>query len=165
MFTLDYPLRLGLMIALLLVTATGMTVDRLDLPQYSKSYDASRDPYADTKAALALAKETDRKLLIEVGGDWCNWCHVLDRFLSDHDNIASRLHETFVILKVNVSEANDNAKFMTTLPPARGYPHMYITDSSGVVLHSQNTGQFIENGEYSEQQFMAFLDYWQSQND
>ena len=42
---------------------------------------------------------------------------------------------------------------------------MYITDSSGVVLHSQNTGQFIENGEYSEQQFMAFLDYWQSQND
>ena len=80
-------------------------------------------------------------------------------------SVAARLHETFVVLKVNVSEANDNARFMATLPPARGYPHMYITDSSGVVLHSQNTGQFLENSEYSEQQFVAFLDYWQSQGD
>ena len=165
MFSLFHPLRFGLMTVLLMVSAAGMTVDQHNLPQYSISYDASRDPYADTKTALALAKETDRKLLIEVGGNWCSWCHVLARFLSDHENVASRLHETFVVLKVNVSEANDNARFMATLPPARGYPHMYITDSSGVVLHSQNTGQFIQNSEYSEQQFMAFLDYWQSQGD
>ena len=159
------PLRFVLMIVLLLASYAGISVDQHDLPPYSKAYDASRDPYADTKAALMLARETDRKLLIEVGGDWCSWCYVLDRFLADHDNVAYRLHETFVVLKVNVSDANDNARFMATLPPARGYPHMYITDSSGVVLHSQNTGQFIENSDYSEQQFIAFLDYWQSQND
>lgn len=158
-------LRFGLLIVLLLATFAGMSADQLDLPPYSTAYDASRDPYTDTKAALALANDTDRKLLIEVGGDWCSWCHVLDRFLSNHQNVASRLHETFVVLKVNVSDANDNAKFMATLPPARGYPHMYITDAGGVVLHSQDTGQFIENSEYSAQQFMAFLDYWQGQND
>ena len=165
MLTLVCPWRFGLMIVLLLISAPSMSSDKLDLPTYSTTYDAARDPYADTKAALLLARETDRKLLIEVGGDWCSWCHVLDRFLAEHDNVASRLHETFVVLKVNVSEANDNARFMATLPPAKGYPHMYITDSSGVVLHSQNTGQFIENSEYSEQQFMAFLDFWQSQSD
>ena len=158
-------LRPGLIAVFMLASFPAMTASELELPQYSTVYDAKRDPYADTKAALKLARETDRKLLIEVGGDWCSWCHILDRFLKEHNNVASRLHKTFVLLKVNVSDANNNAKFMATLPPARGYPHIYIADSSGVVLHSQDTAQFIENKKYSEQQFMEFLDYWQSQSD
>jgi len=157
--------RSGLVAALLLASFPAMSVGQLDLPPYSTGYDAKRDPYADSQAALKLARDTDRKLLIEVGGDWCSWCHVLDRFLKENVRVASRLHETFVLLKVNVSDANENASFMATLPPAMGYPHMYITDSSGVVLHSQNTAQLIENNEYSEQQFMTFLDYWQSQSE
>jgi len=155
----------GLMLVCLLISYPGMAANQLDLPQYSTIYDAKRDPYADTKAALKLARETNRKVLIEVGGDWCTWCHILDHFLKKHPAVASRIQKTFVVLKVNISDANDNAKFMETLPPARGYPHMYITDSSGVVLHSQDTAQFLENKKYSEQQFMLFLDYWQSQSD
>ena len=40
-----------------------------ELPVYSLVYDASRNPNADGRAALKLAKETNRKVLIEVGGD------------------------------------------------------------------------------------------------
>lgn len=165
MTCLFQSVRFALVSAFLLISFPAMTACELDLPAFSTTYDAKRDPYADTQAALKLARETNRKLLIEVGGDWCSWCHVLDRFLQDHSSVSARLHETFVLLKVNVSAVNDNARFMATLPPARGYPHMYITDSSGVVLHSQNTGQFLENKEYSEKQFVEFLDYWQSQSD
>jgi thiol:disulfide interchange protein len=136
-----------------------------DLPVYSRIYDASRNPNADGRDALKLAKETNRKVLIEVGGDWCSWCFVLDRFIRETPGLESRLHQVFVVLKVNISEKNDNSKFMAVFPPALGYPHMYVTDSSGNILSSQDTADFRENNNYSEVRFMAFLDRWQNYNE
>ena len=136
-----------------------------ELPVYSQVYDAQRDPNADGREALRLAEETQRKVLIEVGGDWCSWCHVLDRFIKAHPDVESRLHETFVVLKVNISDVNDNAEFLSAFPPAKGYPHMYITDSSGAILHSQDTADFRENKKYSKQRFMIFFDRWQNKNE
>ena len=136
-----------------------------DLPAYSQVYDETRNPNADGRSALKLAKETGRKVLIEVGGDWCRWCHVLDKFIKDHPAVEKRLHETFVLLKVNISDENDNAEFMSAFPPAQGYPHMYVTDSSGNILHSQDTAEFRENKQYSERLFMIFFDRWQNKNE
>ena len=132
-----------------------------ELPVYSRVYDEDRNPNADGRHALKLAKETHRLVLIEVGGDWCSWCHILDRFIKGHPNVETRLHQTFVVLKVNISDVNDNAEFMAAFPPARGYPHMYITDSSGNILFSQDTAEFRENKQYSERRFMSFFDRWQ----
>ena len=133
-----------------------------ELPVYSRIYDARRNPNADGRDALKLAQKTNRKVLIEVGGDWCSWCHIMDRFIKAHPNVESRLHETFVVLKVNVSDVNDNAEFMAAL---RGYPHMYITDSTGTILYSQDTANFREDDEYSEQRFMIFFDHWQTHDE
>ena len=146
----------------LLGSIPALAASQLNLPLYSTVYDTSRNPNADGRAALMLAKDTHRKVLIEVGGDWCSWCHILDRFIKGHPKLESRLHETFVVLKVNVSDVNDNAEFMASLPPALGYPHMYITDNNGDVLHSQDTAEFLVNKKYSETRFMTFLDHWQS---
>lgn len=132
-----------------------------ELPVYSHVYDASRNPNADGRDALKLAKETNRKVLIEVGGDWCSWCFVLDRFIKEHPKVASRLHLTFVLLKVNISDENDNIEFMAAFPPAQGYPHMYVTDSDGNILSSKDTADFRENKKYSEGRFMDFIDHWQ----
>jgi hypothetical protein len=85
----------------------------------------------------------------------------MDRFIKEHPNVESRLHQTFVVLKVNISDVNDNSEFMAAFPPAKGYPHMYITDSSGSILFSQDTAEFRENKQYSEQRFMSFFDRWQ----
>lgn len=136
-----------------------------ELPVYSRVYDERRNPNADGRDALKLAKETHRLVLIEVGGDWCSWCHIMDRFIKDHPNVETRLHQTFVVLKVNISDVNDNAEFMAAFPPARGYPHMYITDSSGSILHSQDTAEFRENKKYSERRFMSFFDRWQNKHE
>ncbi len=132
-----------------------------DLPAYSRNYDASRNPNADGRHALKLAKETNRKVLIEVGGDWCGWCFVLDRFIKEHPKVESRLHQIFVVLKVNINDENDNVDFMAAFPPAQGYPHMYVSDSDGNILSSQDTADFRENKKYSEARFMAFFDRWQ----
>ena len=142
----------------------ALPLDR-EMPVYSRNYDEHRDPYVDGRDALDLARATNRKVLIEVGGDWCSWCHVLDRFIRQHPDIESRLHQTFVVLKVNISDENDNADFMSAFPPANGYPHMYVTDSKGNILHSQDTAEFRENKKYSRQRFMAFFDRWQNKDE
>jgi len=130
------------------------------LPAYSQGYDPRRDPFADGRAALQLAKDTRRKVLIEVGGDWCSWCYILDRFLDEHPSLSAQLHNTFVFLKVSVDETNDNAEFLSAFPKPLGYPHMYITDNEGAILHSQDTAEFLHKGKYSAQHFQLFLNRW-----
>jgi thiol:disulfide interchange protein len=135
------------------------------LPAYSLGYDPARDPFSDGRAALQLARQTHRKVLIEVGGDWCSWCHVLDRFFNQHPSIKAKLYEGFVVLKVNVDDSNDNAEFLSAFPPALGYPHLYVTSNDGSILHSQDTAEFLQNGKYSQQRVLRFLEQWGMQNE
>ena len=155
-----YSMRFLGIIFLCVLSVQAHASPALVLPVYSEGYDPARDPFADGSAALQLAKDTQRKVLIEVGGDWCSWCHVLDRFLNEHPALRIRLHQTFVLLKVNVDQANGNSEFLAVFPRPLGYPHMYITNIDGTILFSQDTAEFLQDGKYSEQRFRAFLDRW-----
>ncbi len=130
------------------------------LPEYSKAYDPERDPFADGNNALQNAKQTQRRVVIEVGGDWCTWCHVLDKFISTTPEIYEQLHGKFVVLKVNYSDANENKPFLKGLPKITGYPHWFITDNDGSVVYSGNIVQLLENGKYSQKRFTHFLNQW-----
>lgn len=131
------------------------------LPIYSTSYDEQRDPFKDAVAAIKLAKESNRNVLIEIGGNWCTWCHKMDAFLEKNPEIYQQLHSKYVLLKVNVSDNNDNEAFMKSLPPVLGYPHMYVSNSSGKMLLSKDTGEFLDNGQYSKENWLTFIDAWQ----
>lgn len=130
------------------------------LPDYSTGYDAKRDVFADGHDAIQRAKASNRRVLIEVGGDWCVWCHVLDKFLRDNPDIETELHNTFVLLKVNVDDVNDNSEFLKAFPKPLGYPHMYITENNGSIVWSQDTAEFLHKGKYSRERFLAFLHKW-----
>ena len=130
------------------------------LPEYSLKYDPSRDAFQDGRDAIKLAKATNRRILIEVGGDWCKWCHLLDRFLDKNPEIKKELHQTFVFLKVNVSDENDNEKFLKVFPAPLGYPHMYVTEKNGGLLLSKDTADFLINRKYSAERFKYFFEKW-----
>ena len=130
------------------------------LPAYSQGYDPARDPFVDGRAALKLAQETNRRVLIEIGGNWCSWCLQLDKFLAENLQLREQLYRHFVILKVNVSEVNDNAEFMAGFPKPLGYPHIYISEADGRIIFSKDTAQLLENSRYSVQRFQQFIDKW-----
>ncbi|MCB1875282.1 MAG: thioredoxin family protein [Chromatiales bacterium] len=130
------------------------------LPEFSTAYGVERDPFVDGRTALALAKASGRHVLIELGGDWCVWCHRLDGFLASKPALHQALHNAFVLLKVNVSEENDNAEFLKDFPRALGYPHMYVSDTDGNLLQSQDTAQFIIDNRYAEKPFYDFIERW-----
>jgi thiol:disulfide interchange protein len=131
-----------------------------ELPAYSLGYDPERNPFDDSRAALALAKSTDRLVMIEVGGDWCRWCLVLDNFMQKNTVVRKRLHENFVLLKVNVSDANENAEFFAGMPRTNGYPHVFISRSDGGLIGSTDITRLVVKGNYDEQRFLAFLQHW-----
>ncbi len=155
----------------ILILITGLSISLApqasissdSLPAYSTEYDPARDAFKDGAAAVKLATQTNRRILIELGGDWCKWCHEMDRFFDANPDIKQRLHQTFVMLKINVSDANDNAEFLSAFPKPLGYPHMYVSDSNGSVLWSQDTAEFLADGQYSREAFIRFFERWQLQ--
>jgi len=130
------------------------------LPEYSLKYDPKRDAFQDGRDAIQLAQKTNRRILIELGGDWCKWCHILDRFLNKNPDIKKELHQTFVFLKVNVSDENYNDEFLKVFPRPLGYPHMYVTEKDGNLLLSKDTADFFENKKYSAKKFKVFFKKW-----
>ena len=134
------------------------------LPVYSTTYDPKRDAFKDGTAAVELATKTNRRILIELGGDWCSWCHKMDAFFDKNPDLKQKLHETFVMLKVNVNSENDNAEFLKSFPKASGYPHMYVSEYNGSVLWSKDTADFVKNGQYSREAFVSFFDRWHIKN-
>lgn len=132
------------------------------LPIFSRIYDPKRNPIDDGNEALVIAKRTGRKVLIELGGNWCAWCHKLDKFIHSHPELKKDFFNTFVLLKVNVSEENDNKAFLKVFPPVYGYPHMFVTDQHGKILESKDTADFLENKQYSVAKLYDFINKWKA---
>lgn len=123
-------------------------------------YDPGRDPSADLEAAVERAQVNRKRILLEVGGEWCGWCHTLDRFIEEHPAVSARLAESFLIVKVNFSPENRNEQFLTAYPEIPGYPHIYVLETDGSLLHSQNTFELESGRTYSEEAILAFLEAW-----
>ena len=132
---------------------------------YDVKYDTTADPFKDLQTAVAVAQKTDRNILLDVGGEWCIWCHRLDSLFRDNKDLAEYLKENYVPLKINFSKANKNEKFLSQFPEIPGYPHLFVLDSNGKLIHSQDTGQLEEGKKHSKAKVFAFLRQWSPKKD
>ncbi len=123
-------------------------------------YDPARDPANDLVTAIERATAEGKRILIQVGGEWCVWCHILDDFIRSEKDILSELGEKFVILKVNFDNVNRNEIFLSKYPDISGYPHIHVLESDGSFLHSQQTDQLETGRSYSRSAIMGFLQKW-----
>jgi thioredoxin-related protein len=123
-------------------------------------FDPTRNPNDDLKAAVELARNTNKRIILDVGGEWCIWCHRIDAFIYNTIEIKSLLEENFIALKINYSKENKNEKFLSQYPQVVGYPHFFVLDNEGKLLHSQNTGELEKEKDYDKEKFIAFLNRW-----
>ncbi len=155
---------LSLLIHNVAIAKSAATFTAENLPTYSKVYDDQRDPFADANAALALAKASNRQVLIEIGGNWCSWCKKMASFLDQNPEVYQTLHQQYVLLKVNVSDSNENSDFMKALPPVLGYPHMFVATAQGKMILSKDTAELLDNDDYSTIKWLSFLNEWSVNN-
>ncbi len=125
-----------------------------------EGYDARRDPREDLRVAIARAQESHKRILLEVGGNWCVWCHILDRYLTVNRDVRTVFRETFVVVKVHWSRDQRNEAFLRNYPQSSGYPDFIILDSDGRFLGTQDTSQLEEGRGYSNARMIAFAQRW-----
>jgi thioredoxin-related protein len=123
-------------------------------------FDSSRKPANDVRDAVSEAKRTGRRILLDVGGDWCKWCHYLDRFFDENKDVADFLHAKFVVVKINYSDGNKNEEFLSQYPKIPGYPHLFVLDTDGSLLYSQDTGELEAGQGHDHDKVLAFLKKW-----
>jgi thiol:disulfide interchange protein len=124
---------------------------------FSQKFEPGRDAMADVEQALGLAQVQRKLVFVDVGGEWCTWCHVFDRFVASHPEVKKTLEEKYIVVKVNYSPQNRNEKLLSRWPKAKGYPHFYIVDTSGRVLQSQASVELETGNDYDEAKVLALL--------
>ncbi len=127
---------------------------------FPAKFDPSRDPAKDVATAVAKARAEGKRVIVDVGGEWCSWCHILDRFLDANAEVDALRNRHYVWVKVNWSKDNKNEAFLSRYPAIKGYPHLFVLDADGKLLHSQDTDQLEAGKSYDLAKMTAFLRRW-----
>jgi thiol:disulfide interchange protein len=123
-------------------------------------YDPQRDAAADIAGAVAEARRAKKNVLVEVGGKWCVWCRIMDDYFQRNADVLALREENYVTVKVNFSPENENKEVLSKYPEIPGYPHIFVLDAEGRLLHSQFTGDLEEGKSYNHDKMAEFLRQW-----
>jgi len=148
------------------IVCIGAFLLALSLCQSSRSqettnkFDPSRDAEKDVQEAIGKARQTHQRILLDLGGEWCGWCHTLDRFFKEHNDLRSLRDQNYIWVKVNVSPENENKAVLSHYPEVNSYPHLFVLEEDGKLLHSQDTGPLELGASYDLKKLDAFLRKW-----
>jgi len=131
--------------------------DGPELVYSADAYDPTADADKDLEAAKVIARREGRQILLLVGGDWCPWCRKLASYIEDNQSVRAVLANGFVVQKVNVSDETSNTGFLNPYPAIEDYPHLFILDADGNLLHSQGTAGLEKSGSYDQTRLLAVL--------
>ncbi|MCO5332519.1 MAG: thioredoxin family protein [Pyrinomonadaceae bacterium] len=141
--------------------AKGKRIPKAKAAEFIRErFDPTRDPNADLAVAVEKASVSGSNIILDLGGEWCIWCVHMDKFFFEHPELAKLRDENFVWVKVNFSPENENRAFLSIYPPAAGYPHLYVLESEGKLLHSQDTALLEYKSTYDLEKFTEFLIKW-----
>ncbi len=110
-----------------------------------KPFDPGRDPGKDLRAAEAQAAREHKNILMDVGGNWCPWCLLLERTFAGDAALRAELEKNYVLLRVNWSPEAQNAEFLVKYPEPHGYPAWYVLSPEGRLLKAEDTSGLEKN--------------------
>jgi len=90
---------------------------------------------------MAQAQHEHKNILMDVGGDWCVWCRLVDKTLAEDADLHKLLTKNYVLLHVNMSQENENKAFLSKYPEATGYPAWYVLSPEGKLLKAEDTSE------------------------
>jgi thiol:disulfide interchange protein len=128
--------------------------------QEREVFDPKKDPNVDLQQAIAAAKTSGKRIILDIGGEWCGWCRHMDKFFTQNSALNKLREENYIWVKVNMSEENENKEFLSKYPEAKGYPHLYVLETDGMLLQSQDTSELEAEKTYNLEKFTDFLKKW-----
>lgn len=109
-----------------------------------EKFDPKRDPNLDLIGVIAKAQKENKRIILDVGGEWCTWCIKMDLFLMRNPKLDDLRAKNYIWVKINMSEENENKEFLSKYPEIAGYPHLFVLEKDGSLLKSQDTSEIEE---------------------
>jgi thiol:disulfide interchange protein len=149
-----YSKAVGALFAVLLALAAGAAATIY--PEVARAK-------GDLESALKEAAKTQRRVLVEFGGNWCPDCIVLDRYFHDAAN-ADLLRKHYVLVHVNVGDKGISDNFEIAerfgIPLKKGVPALAVLDTDGRIVYSQKNGEFESMRKIDPASVTDFLKKW-----
>lgn len=127
-----------------------------------KLYDPEENAEKALDAVIDKAKDENKNVMIQIGGNWCVWCARFNDFVTTDKSIDSLISQNFVVYHLNYSKENKNAELLKRyeFPQRFGFPVFLILNGKGKLLHTQNSW-YLESGKgYDKEKVKAFLSDW-----
>lgn len=147
-----------LLLSFLFATVFSLNINA----QAAKVYDETIDPMMQIDKALAEAKEANKYVICQIGGNWCPWCLRFADFIQKDTTVAKVVDENFVYIHVNYPRKGATKELMSRLnnPGRFGFPVMVVLNNEGKVIHLQDSS-FLEEGQgYNQKKVLRFFNCW-----
>lgn len=128
----------------------------------TKLYNPAANVAHDITAAVAKAKAENKRVLLQIGGNWCIWCYRFNAFVQTNGDLKKLLNENYVVYHLNYSTENKNEAYLKKLgnPQRFGFPVLVLLDGDGRQLHTQNTALLEKGNGYDLEKVQTFLARW-----
>lgn len=125
-------------------------------------YNPHENAQAGINKAVLKAKQENKHVLVQAGGNWCIWCIRFNKFTKTDVHIDSLLQANYIVYHLNYSKENYNAAVFEKYGFAQrfGFPVFLILDGDGKLLHIQNSAYLEQGNGYSEEKVLDFLNSW-----
>lgn len=122
-----------------------------------EKFDPLRNAVDDLAAAMTKAQAENKRIILDVGGEWCFWCRLMDNYLIKNVELGKLRDDNYVWVKINMSPENENKEFLSKYPEIAGYPHLFVLEKDGTLVKSQDTSELEDGNSYNLQKFTSFL--------
>ena len=124
-------------------------------------YPEKVDAKAEIQQALAKAAKSNKRVILDFGGNWCGDCRALDRYFHQEPN-ATLLQKNFILVDVNIGRFDLNVDISKQygVPLEKGVPALAVLDGKGHVLYSQKNGEFEAMRTMDPASVTTFLQHW-----
>lgn len=139
-------------------------------PEYPRMGPDIYDVHADGSALVAEAVHTaqleHKRVLIEMGANWCIWCRRLYHTFEADPAVSRELRQHYVLLLIDVNHRHDprrNADLIARYhnPVQFGLPVLVVLDASGRQLTTEDSGKLEEGAGHSPAKILDFLRHWE----
>jgi len=128
----------------------------------SNPYDTSADANADVNAAFARAQTSGKRVLIDLGGNWCPDCIILANVMRLPE-VAPFVAANYEVVMVDVGRSNRNLQIPARFGITRrleGVPFMLVVDPDGKLLNAGNAATLDEAHAMKPQAMVDWLASW-----
>lgn len=143
-------------------TSCRTASERQALPQI---YDPHADGQQQLAAAVARAAREQKRVLLDLGANWCSDSQQMFRLLRDDPEIRRAVERHYVLVLVDVNERGAlprNPQLVAQMghPLGRGIPVLLILDSTGKLLNRDAEERLDDSDHEHPDKVLSYLRKW-----